>query len=258
MSWVSPLILKGSKKFRSFRTICRPQSSKSTYMAHMCGGPKQVWGDQRAGGPENLLALRVEGTRASGWPSNVGDKTIQLQAEFVLETIVCQIDTSQNTHFCHLLHVSKLRAFWGDQTDPKSAWRRPNSILRIGIETALFQDVFQFKKNYLVRVFGANSNAALISLVLWVLNNWEFVLRDWGWGRLFHKARLEGLLGSWVVQIPTFLHVFKMVEATFRGYSPSLSSKILPLLLLNTSSMEIVLFTDQAWFQMQFPLRLGV
>ena len=27
-------------------------------------GTKQVWGDQRAGGPENLLALRAEGTRA--------------------------------------------------------------------------------------------------------------------------------------------------------------------------------------------------
>ena len=41
-----------------------------------------------------------------------------------------------------------------------------------------FSRDFQFKKNYLVRVFGANSNAALISLVLWVLNNWEIVLRD--------------------------------------------------------------------------------
>ena len=39
------------------------RSSKSPHTAHMCGGPKQVWGDQRAGGPENLLALRAEGTR---------------------------------------------------------------------------------------------------------------------------------------------------------------------------------------------------
>ena len=28
-------------------------------------GPKQVWGDQKACGPENLLALRADGTRVS-------------------------------------------------------------------------------------------------------------------------------------------------------------------------------------------------
>ena len=63
-----------------------------------------------------------------------------------------------------------------------------------------FQEIVQFIKNYLVRVSAANSNAALalISLVLWFLINWEIVLRNWGWRRLFHKARLDisGLLGS--------------------------------------------------------------
>ena len=41
-------------------------------------GTKAIWGDQRADGPENLLALRADGTRVSKWRSNVGDKTIQL------------------------------------------------------------------------------------------------------------------------------------------------------------------------------------
>ena len=199
----------------------------------MCGGPKQVWGDQRAGGPENLSALmRVEGTRASRWASNLGDKTIQLQAEFILETIVCQIDTSQKTHFCHLLHMSKFTRLLGGPKGSKICVQETKFNFEDWDRDCPFSRCFQF--NYLVRVFGANSNAVMISLVLWVLNNWEIVLRDWGWGRLFHKARLEGLLGSWVVQIPTFLHVFKMVEATFRGCSPSLSSEFLPLLLLNT------------------------
>ena len=38
------------------------RSLKST---HMGRGPKQVWGDQKAGGPENLLPLRAEGIRVS-------------------------------------------------------------------------------------------------------------------------------------------------------------------------------------------------
>ena len=54
-----------------------PWSLKLPHTAHMCGGPKQVWGDQKAGWPENLLALRAGGTRVSSWPSNVGDKTFQ-------------------------------------------------------------------------------------------------------------------------------------------------------------------------------------
>ena len=53
-----------------------PRSLKFEHTAHMCGGPKQVWGDQKAGGPENLLALRAEGTKVSSWPSNEGEKTI--------------------------------------------------------------------------------------------------------------------------------------------------------------------------------------
>ena len=53
------------------------RSLKFTHTAHMWGKPKQVWGDQKADGPENLLALRAEGSRVSSWPSNVGDKTIQ-------------------------------------------------------------------------------------------------------------------------------------------------------------------------------------
>ena len=40
-------------------------------------GTKASWRDQKASGPENLLALRAEGTGVSRWPSNVGDKTIQ-------------------------------------------------------------------------------------------------------------------------------------------------------------------------------------
>ena len=43
----------------------------------MCGGPKQVWGDQKAGEPENLLALQAEGTRVLISPSNEGGKTNQ-------------------------------------------------------------------------------------------------------------------------------------------------------------------------------------
>ena len=45
--------------------VLRSRSLKFTHMAHMCGGLKQVWGDQNDGGPENLLALRAEGTRVS-------------------------------------------------------------------------------------------------------------------------------------------------------------------------------------------------
>ena len=229
MSWVFTLILKGSKKFRSFSVEYehRDPSPQNQPTWRTCAG------DQRAGGPENSLALRVERTRASGWPSNVGDNNSITSWICTGNYSVSNWHVTKYSFLSFVAHV-EIHAL------SRGTKRR--------IETALFQEVFQLKKNYLVRVFGANSNAALISLVLWVLNNWEFVLRDWGWGRLFHKARLEGLLDSWVVQIPTFLHVFKMVEATFRGYSPSLSSKILPLLLLNTSSMEIVLFTDQAWF----------
>ena len=34
--------------------VCVERSLKFTHTAHMCGGLKQVWGDQKAGGPENL------------------------------------------------------------------------------------------------------------------------------------------------------------------------------------------------------------
>ena len=57
---------------------CR--SSKSP---HMCRGPKQVWEDQIAGGPEKLLALRAEGTIVSRWRSNVGNKTMSKFMRFL-------------------------------------------------------------------------------------------------------------------------------------------------------------------------------
>ena len=39
-----------------------PQSFRTR---RTCAGDQQVGGDQKAGGPENLLALRTEGTRVS-------------------------------------------------------------------------------------------------------------------------------------------------------------------------------------------------
>ena len=45
--------------------VLSPVLKVSTHTAHICGGPKQVWGDQKAGGPENLLALRAEGTEVA-------------------------------------------------------------------------------------------------------------------------------------------------------------------------------------------------
>ena len=97
----------------------------------MSGGLRKVWGDQRAGGPENLLALRAEGTRASSWPSNGGDN----KTEFVMENLVCQIDSVTKYPLLSFVAYVKIYAlFGGDQTDQKSACGGPNSIVRTGYE----------------------------------------------------------------------------------------------------------------------------
>ena len=52
---INGLFDPGPQSFRTRRTCAGTKAS--------WGGTKQVGGDQKAGGPENLLALRAEGTR---------------------------------------------------------------------------------------------------------------------------------------------------------------------------------------------------
>ena len=49
---------------RRYDGVGRPVLKIDAHGAHV-RGTKQVWGDQKADGPENLLALRAEGTRVS-------------------------------------------------------------------------------------------------------------------------------------------------------------------------------------------------
>ena len=96
-----------------------------------CAGDQASLGDQRAGGPENLLALRAEGTRASSWPSNGGGN----KTEFVMENLVCQIDSVTKYPLLSFVAYVKIYAlFGGDQTDQKSVCGGPNSIVRTGYE----------------------------------------------------------------------------------------------------------------------------
>ena len=63
VGWLKTQII-GAKELKARHDIDYPVL-KSPHTAHMCRGPKQVWGDKKAGGPENLSTSRAEGTRAS-------------------------------------------------------------------------------------------------------------------------------------------------------------------------------------------------
>ena len=143
----------------------------------MCGGPKQVWGDQKAGAPENLLALRAEGTRVSSWPSNVRDKTIQ-EAPRGRQNWTCSRKLRVSNWHCRYnipIYViccicRNLRAFWGDQTDPKHVCGGPNSILRIKILDFLYWRVVLVK-------------AQLVALLLRLSDTLKSIIRfklTWG------------------------------------------------------------------------------
>ena len=110
-------------------------------------GTKESWGDQKAG----WLFLYLFSVKLAGLFSN---KCIRTELEYMQlwrEVIEHRSRASvvyliSNWGWKHKIRIfvacwmcRKLRAFWGDQTDPKFGWGGPNSILRTGTPSYIYK-----------------------------------------------------------------------------------------------------------------------